>query len=122
MEKENLASFLAGLSAQTRKIVAALRKVIRQTVPEAEESFLWGGLSYHRPRVGGRVKGAVCQIGVKKGQVRLDFIHGIRLTDPQQLLQGDRKSKRFIPIATLADVERPQIAELIRQAGALNWS
>ena len=94
--------------------------MVRRTVPQARESLLWGGLSYHRPAVGGRVKGAVCQIGVKGGRVRLDFIHGIRLADPRGLLQGNRVSKRQVPIETVADAGRPEIAALIREAAALD--
>jgi hypothetical protein len=120
MRQPDLETFLETLPAPTKQLVLALREVVLRTVPEAEESFVWGGLSYHRLEVGGRVKGAVCQIGVKRGQVRLDFIHGIRLADPQGLLQGDRLSKRFIPIGTIADAERPEVAALIREAAALN--
>jgi hypothetical protein len=105
---------------ETRQLVLGLRNVVRRTVPQAEESLLWGGLSYHRPEVGGRVKGAVCQIVVKGGQVRLDFIHGIRLVDPCGLLQGNRMSKRFVPISTIAEAERPELADLIREAAALD--
>ena len=81
-------AFLRHLPPGTRGLVSALRAVVRRNVPLAEESVLWGGLSYHRPEVGGRVKGAVCQIVVKGGAVRLDFIHGIRLKDPSRLLRG----------------------------------
>ena len=112
--------FLDALPRDTSQLVRALWDVVRRTVPQAEESLLWGGLSYHRPQVGGRVKGAVCQIVAKDGQVRLDFIHGIRLADPCRLLQGDRLSKRFIPIGTIADAERPEVAALIREAAALD--
>jgi hypothetical protein len=94
--------------------------VVRRTAPHAEESLLWGSLSYHRPQVGGRVKGAVCQIVVKGGQVRLDFIHGIRLADPCGLLQGDGVSKRFVPFGAVADAERPEIVAIIREAAALD--
>jgi hypothetical protein len=118
----DLKVFLDGLAPETRQLVVALRNEVRRTIPEAQESLLWGALSYHRPKVGGRVKGAVCLIGVKRGQVRLDFIHGIRLSDPGRLLQGDRLSKRFVPINTPADAERPQIAALIREAAALDPS
>jgi hypothetical protein len=79
-------AFLDALAPGTRDLVLALRNVVRRSVPHAEESLPWDGLSYHRPEVGGRVKGAVCQIGIKRGQVRLDFIHGIRLVDPYGLL------------------------------------
>jgi hypothetical protein len=113
-------SFLYSLPADVGEIVVALRDMIRKTIPQAEESVLWGSLSYHRPQVGGRVKGAVCLIGVKGGRARLDFIHGIRLADPSGLLQGHQASKRFVVIETVADVERPEIAALIREAAALD--
>jgi hypothetical protein len=57
---------------------------------------------------------------VKRDQVRLDFIHGVRLADPEGLLQGDRLSKRFVSIRTAADAERPEIAALIREAAGLD--
>ena len=88
MSQADLKAFLDALTPETGELVSALRDVVRRTVPHAEESLLWGGLSYHRPQVGGRVKGAVCQIGAKGGQVRLGFIHGVRLADPGGLLQG----------------------------------
>lgn len=69
----DLIAFLNGLPPDVRDVVSALRTVVRRTIPQAEESIVWGGLSYHRPEVGGRVKGSVCLIVVKKGQVRLDF-------------------------------------------------
>jgi len=118
----DLAAFFNGLSTDARQLVRALRDVVLRTVPEAEESLLWGALSFHRPEIGGRVKGAVCQIVAKKGKVRLDFIHGIRLRDPSGLLQGDRLSKRYVPIEVVADAERPEIAALIREAAALDPS
>lgn len=115
-----LKAWLDLLAPEARKLVLALRKVVRCIIPHAEESLVWGSLSYHRPEVGGRVKGAVCQIVVKRGQVRLDFIHGIRLADPSGLLQGERVSKRFVPIVTVADARRSEVADLIREAAALD--
>jgi hypothetical protein len=120
MSQAEVKAFLDALPTDIKELVLALRQAVRRTVPRTEESLIWGGLSYHRPEVGGRVKGAVCQIGVKHGQVRLDFIHGTWLADPCGLLQGDRKSKRFVPISTSADAERPEIADLIREAAVLD--
>jgi hypothetical protein len=120
MRPPRLESFLDTLPPDTGQLVLALRDVVRRTAPHAEESLLWGGLSYHRPQVGGRVKGAVCQVVVKKGQVRLDVIHGVRLADPRGLLQGDGVSKRSVPIGAVADAERPEVTALIREAAALD--
>jgi hypothetical protein len=116
----DLREFLDGLAPEARELVSALRSVIRRNAPQTEETVLWGGLSYHHPHVGGRVKGAVCQIVAKRGEVRLDFIHGIRLADPRGLLQGKRVSKRFVPIRTAADAAQPEIAALIREAASLD--
>jgi hypothetical protein len=116
----DLKTFLIALAPETRQLVSALRNVVRCMVPHAEESLVWGSLSYHRPQVGGRVKGAVCQIVARGGQVRLDFIHGIRLADPCGLLQGDGVSKRFVPIGTIADAECPEVGALVREAAALD--
>ena len=44
----------------------------------------------------------------------------LSLADPCRVLQGDRVSKRFVPIGTVTDAERPEIAALIRQAAALH--
>jgi hypothetical protein len=120
VRQADLKAFLDALPPESRELVLALRDVVRRTVPHAEESLLWGGLSYHRPQVGGRVKGAVCLIVVKGGQVRLDFIHGFRLADPCALLRGDRVAKRFVPIGAVADAERPEVTALIREAAALD--
>jgi hypothetical protein len=117
----DLRSFLAPLSARERGLVRVLRRVIRQTIPRAEESLLWGALSYHRPEVGGRVKGAVCLIVTRRGQVRLDFIHGIRLADPAGLLRGEGVSKRFVPIESVADAERRELAALLQTAAAVEF-
>ena len=62
--KDEVRWFLDGLMPQARDTVAGLRAVVKQAVPQAEESVVWGSLSYHRPKVGGRLKGAVCLIAV----------------------------------------------------------
>jgi hypothetical protein len=116
MDSVTIKAFLSSLPPAQRRIVKALRTLVRRTVPDAVESFLWGGLSYHRPDVGGRVKGAVCQIVVKRGTIRLDFIHGIRLTDRARLLHGEGKSKRHVAIADAAAARNPQLVRLIKEA------
>jgi len=113
--------YLQGLDEGTRAVVLALRAAVREIVPDVEETVLWGGLSYHSPWIGGRVKGAVCQITARGGDVRLEFIHGIRLADPAGLLRGDRLSKRYVPMRSPADAGRPEIFDLIRAAAEIDF-
>lgn len=119
MSHENVESFINSLSPDVQEIVIALQNVIRETVPDAEETMLWGGISYHTPWIGGRVKGALCQITAKRDQVRLEFIHGIRLADPANLLHGNALSKRYTPIRTIDEVRDPDIVALIIEASAI---
>jgi hypothetical protein len=112
---------LDSLSAEHRDIVLALCSAVRRTAPDAEETVLWGGLSYHTPWIGGRVKGALCQITAKRGEVRLEFIHGVRLADPANLLRGDRISKRYVRIDSSAEAQRPEIVDLLREASTLDF-
>ena len=113
-------AFLQALPPGSKEIVRSLRALVTRIAPDTQERLLWGGLSYHRPTVGGPVKGAVCQIVAKHGEVRLDFIHGVRLPDPRKVLKGDRLSKRYVPMQSVTDAERPEVAELIREASRLD--
>jgi hypothetical protein len=88
--------------------------------PQATERILWHGLSYHKTYEGGPVKGAICQIVIRNNKVRLDFIHGICLPDPDGLLQGDRKSKRYVYVAALDDVFKRKLSRLIQAAVEFN--
>jgi hypothetical protein len=58
-------------------------------------------------------------IVLRKGQVRLDFVHGIRMRDPKRLLKGDLVSKRYIVIDSVRDAMPPAIAALIREANSI---
>jgi len=119
--RHELDAFLRELSPEERRLVRSLRALVRRTIPRCDETMLWGGISYHRPEIGGRVKGSVCLIGAKHGQVEIGFIHGARLDDPERLLRGSRLSKRFVPIRAQSDVDRPALANLIRAAAAITW-
>lgn len=115
MRNEDLHAWLERHPPDARPIVLALREVVRRAAPDAEETIVWGCLSYHRPEIGGRVKGAVCQIVVRSGKVRLDFVHGVRLKSP--LLRGTGVAKRYVPIESEADAKRREISALVRASG-----
>ncbi len=121
MHPSTISEFIDALSPEQRAIVIALRDVVRRVVPDVTESTLWGSLSYHRPNEGGRIKGAVCMITVRGSEVRLEFIHGVRMSDPRRLLRGDRKSKRYICIHSVEEANRPSITALIRSAANVTF-
>jgi hypothetical protein len=70
--------------------------------------------------IGRPVKGALCQSEVHGQDVRLGLIHGVHLSDPRDLLQGDRKSKRFIEIRSLESVDGEAVESLLRAAAGFD--
>jgi len=109
-------SFLARVSLPQRRLIRSLRSLIRKVVPEAKETVLRGSLSYYRAAVGGRVKGAICLITPKPDAVHVGFIHGAALADTGHLLQGSRKSKRYVPIRRMGDIKLKPLTNLVRSA------
>lgn len=110
---------LDGLPDRVADLVLAARRLILSIAPGLTESVVWGELSYHDAEVGGRVKGAVCQIRARGGKVLLGFVHGASLRDPKSLLQGTGVAKRFLPIRSARDLTGPPVRKLVRAASEL---
>jgi hypothetical protein len=105
---------------QLKEIALELRNLVAKACPQATERVLWGGLSYHDSAKGGPVKGAICQIEIEKDHVRLGFIHGARLRDPNSLLKGKRLSKRYVVIHSYDEAPWKAILALIQEAAQLD--
>jgi hypothetical protein len=118
-EVERLLTFVP---PDLRDIALELRNVVASACPFATERILWRGLSYHDSRRGGPVKGAICQIELQRDGVRLSFIHGARLADPNSLLRGDRLSKRYVTIKSYDDAPWEALRQLIEEAARLGGS
>jgi hypothetical protein len=111
--------FLSFTRPEVRDIVLELRSLVYSICPYATERILWGGLSYHDSAKGGPVKGAICQIELDRNHVRISFIHGARLRDPESMLVGDQLSKRHLPIVSYERAPWDAIRDLIEEAAAL---
>jgi hypothetical protein len=81
-----------------RDIVMEIRNIIASVAPEATESQHSRGFSYYYKERGGPVSAGICQIGIFPDHIRLGFIHGAFLPDPQGLLVGDPKYKKHLRI------------------------
>ena len=108
--------FLQRVSSDFQDIVLELRNIIISVSPDAVEVVRWGGLSYFHEGRGGIVSAGICQIGIHDKTIRLDFIHGIHLSDPKQLLEGTQKSKRFIRLKSYDDAPWDDLKNLIEEA------
>jgi hypothetical protein len=108
--------FLENIPLQSKEIVLELRNIIFSVALDASEVIRWGGLSYFHQGRGGIVSAGICQIGIHDGFVQLAFIHGAFLPDPSNLLEGDKKAKRFVRIESYEGAPWETLIELIKSS------
>jgi len=93
--------------------VLALRAMVRDAAPEAEEMVKYGGLHYVAAR-------PICGIFAFARHVTLEFSRGAELDDPHAILLGDGQYRRHIrfstPEAVDANVLGPYVAEALARA------
>jgi len=109
--------FLAGYPPEVRGLALAARGCLAAALPGAEETLDETakviGYGY-----GPWYKGVVCTLLLSKTGVKLGVAHGAALPDPSQLMQGEGKVHRHVPLRTTADLEQPGLKALLKAAFA----
>ena len=116
----HIENFLKFTPHHLQEIVLELRNVIMAVAPDATEVVRWGGLSYFHEGHGGIISAGICQIGIHKDHIRLEFIHGVFLPDPGQLLRGTQKYKRYVQIDSYENAPWNNLKELIANSSKLD--
>lgn len=91
---------LERIPPELQEIVLELRNIVAAIAPEATEEFRNKGFIIYNAKRGGPVSAGICQILIMGDHIKLAFIHGAFLLDPQGLLDGDRKAKKFVRISS----------------------
>lgn len=98
------------------EMLARLRKLIHQAVPDVVEEWKWRGVPvwYHG--------GMICTGETYKSAVKLTFAKGAALADPAGLFNAslDGNVRRAIDFHEGDAVDEAALAELVRAAAALN--
>jgi hypothetical protein len=104
---------LESADPELRDILLELRNLVVQVAPGATETFRKNYFNYYFAEKGGPVSAGICQIALYQDRIRLGFIHGAFLPDPQSLLQGDRLAKRYLDLFAYDDAPWEAIQGLI---------
>lgn len=102
------AGFLESLPSELRPLARSASRLVRSTVPDADEGIRFGALCWFREGAPfGSIGGNVGMLEAKSGTLRLSFIQGAGLADPGRLLRGSGKAKRFVELTPelLADAK-----------------
>jgi hypothetical protein len=114
---QHINNYIRGLADWRGKLVARLRKLIREAAPELNEEWKWDTPVWS-------FKGNVVAAGVFKDHVKLNFFKGASLEDPKGLFNAglDAKGSRGIDFSEADDIDEPALRELVRRAVAYNMS
>lgn len=93
-----------------------IRRAILRLYPDSNELLYHTQALSSAYSVSRQLKHAFCHIAVYRNHINLGFNAGAELDDPDRLLQGKGARIRHIPIREPADLERPQLIALIKQA------
>ncbi len=114
MSKEkNVATYVRGIKPGQRKLVQALRRLVKAEAPHLVEVMNWGNVCW----VGA---GNVCLVHVEDDHLDFAFFMGALLPDPRKILVGKGAYLRMIKVRKAADIHPQPLAELIAHAVALD--
>jgi hypothetical protein len=120
LTQQKLADHLCMEELPVRRLVLALRRAVLDAVPTASEAVKFRVLCYfHGDAYFKSIGGNICMIEAKRGRVVLSFIRGSLVEDPDGLLMGKGKFKRFVPIASEAEAASPRVARVIKRAAKI---
>jgi hypothetical protein len=107
--------FLAERHPAMLELALWVREVVLAAEPDLSERVYrgWDGIGFRHPDAG-----YVCAIFPQADHVRLLFEHGVRLRDPDGLLEGSGTRTRHVTIRSAGAGAVPALAELVRDAVA----
>jgi hypothetical protein len=94
---------------ELRPVVAAIRTLMRECAPKAQETISYGMPSYKGNKL-------FAWINPTKKDVTLGFSRGTQMEDKYRLLGGTAKGSRHVRMKNLGDVNKPALKYYIKQA------
>jgi hypothetical protein len=108
-------AYFQDLDEGLRPTVERLIDVVVEALPEAEDAWKWGRLTFTR---NGDWHHWLCAIAPGRKSARLLVHKGALLADPHGVLEGDGRYLRAITFCSPDDVDADLIAPILREAAA----
>ncbi len=107
---------LRGHAKSVREIAEALRDLVYEELPDAEETF-YGG---RHAMAMYRTTADICWIQPLKQRCNVYFMCGAKLSDDEQLLEGSSQRQRHAKVRSLDDVEQLPLRAWLQESVALS--
>jgi hypothetical protein len=111
---ERITNHIDGLADWRGKVLAQLRKLIREAAPDVVEEWKWNTPVWSR-------NGNIVAVGAFQDHVKVNFFKGASLDDPRRLFNAglEAKASRAIDIHEGDRIDAAGIKDLVRAAVAL---
>ena len=112
-------SFSGVIRERTREIqviAKALRELVYEELPDAEETF-YGGT---RPMAMYRTTADVCWVQPQLRWCNIYFLRGAELTDPDRILEGSSDRFKHVKVRSMDDIHALPIRTWLQESVALN--
>lgn len=108
---------LAAFPSDVQALAREARVLLLKLLPDAEETVdpTAAVLSYG---YGSGYRGMICTVLLSKSGVKIGFVGGAELADPDKLLEGSGKKHKYVQLHTASDLSRPGMKQLIEAAYA----
>jgi len=109
--------FFGGYPADVQAMSRKLRAMVNQAMPDSRET-LYAKDNHIGYSATGSYADKIVYICPLKDYVRLGFMWGSHLPDPDQILVGDGKRLRHVKVYTLKEADNPALEKLVVAAWA----
>tara|TARA_B100000315_G_C14596161_1_gene599731 strand:+ start:22097 stop:22456 length:360 start_codon:yes stop_codon:yes gene_type:complete len=109
ISKKEFESYLSSTPESNRCLLTGLREILLKNFPDFNEAFKWGNPVYS-------TNNNLCYIAVSRNHVKLGFfVHGPKLDDPDELIEGTGKKMRHYKIRSKDDLNEKRMVDWIQQ-------
>ncbi|MDA3941242.1 MAG: DUF1801 domain-containing protein [Spirochaetia bacterium] len=111
-KKEQVQKFLEDImmiNSEKFKILQKLRKIVFSNYPKTNERIMYGGIMFSFENDFGG-------LFVRKNHISFEFVFGVYMDDPHNILEGTGKLRRHIKIRTLTDIEDKKVDSFVKQS------
>jgi len=106
---------MSGYPDSVRETAWAARQFLAERLPQAQESIDEAARLIGF-RYGPGYKGVVCTLIMSQAGVKLGIVRGVELADPKHLMTGAGKVHRHVQLRSVADLKRPELSQLLKEA------
>lgn len=117
MSDEAIEAFFSGYSANVQAISRALRAMVLRAMPGVRE-VLVARQNHIGYGVSDSMGDRICYLCPMKDYVRLGFMFGGTLPDPEHLLEGEGKRLRHVKVRSAEAAQDPAVERLVAAAWA----